>query len=177
MTSYDGNYQDGPAKPEWRSPLDGHNVEGTHLPQATLAMDVRIMQSFPINWWAVLAATVVKFMIGGMWFSPMLFLRPWQQLTGHTDESMKSNMAVATVKWIISSFIMAFILAHAVHYAGSKGPLEGAAVGFANWLGFIFVVQWDMNTATRAPFKLLALNTGSQLVALLIMGAILATWT
>jgi hypothetical protein len=138
-------------------------------------MDIS-MQTVPINWWAVLAATVVKFMIGGMWFSPMGVLRPWQQLTGNTDESMKGNMAVATVKWIISSFVMAFILVHAVHYAGAQGALQGAAVGFANWLGFIFVVQWDMNTATKAPFKLLVYNTGSQFIALLIMGAIFATW-
>jgi hypothetical protein len=135
-----------------------------------------MMQSFPINWWAVLAATVVKFVIGGIWFSPMGVLRPWQQLTGNTDESMKGNMGVAMIKWIISSFVMAFVLLHAVHYAGVQGPLAGALVGFANWLGFVFVVQWDMNTATRAPFKLLVFNTGSHFIALLIMGAILATW-
>jgi uncharacterized protein DUF1761 len=165
-------------RPEWRShPADAilWRLDIRDTPETS--MEIHIMQQFPINWWAVLAATVVKFMIGGMWFSPLLFLRPWQQLTGQTDESMKSNMAIATVKWIISSFIMAFVLLHAVHYAGASGLLQGAEVGFANWLGFIFVVQWDMNTATKAPFKLLALNTGSQLVSLLIMGAIFATWT
>jgi hypothetical protein len=133
-------------------------------------------QSFPINWWAVLVAAVVKFMIGGMWFSPMLFLRQWQALTGVTDEQMKGNMGMSMAKFAITSFIMSFVLVHAVHYSGAQGLAAGAFVGFINWLGFIFVVEWDMITASKRPFKLLVINTGSHLVALVIMGAILATW-
>ena len=34
-----------------------------------------------------------------------------------------------------------------------------------------------MIAATKGPTKLLALNTGNHLVALVIMGAILAVWT
>ena len=36
--------------------------------------------------------------------------------------------------------VMAFVLLHAVHYAGATTIGTGAAVGFFNWLGFIGVV-------------------------------------
>lgn len=40
------------------------------------------MQQFPINWWALLAAVVVRMVLGGLWYSPLLFLNRWMALTG-----------------------------------------------------------------------------------------------
>jgi hypothetical protein len=123
-----------------------------------------------------IAAVLVKVFVGALWYSPVLFLKQWQRLSGVTDEQMKGGMAKGFITWILGAVIMTFVLAHAVYYAGAKTLPLGAAVGFLNWLGFILVVQLDDWAAARRPTQLLLINAGSNLVALVIMGAILAAW-
>jgi hypothetical protein len=123
-----------------------------------------------------IVAVLVKVIVGALWYSPLLFLKPWQRLSGISDEQMKGGMAKGMITWIVGAVIMTFVLAHAVHYAGANTIALGAAVGFLNWLGFILVVQLDDWAAAKRPTQLLAINAGSNLVALVIMGAILAAW-
>ena len=35
-----------------------------------------------VNWLAVLAATVAAFVLGGLWYSPLMFARRWQAAAG-----------------------------------------------------------------------------------------------
>jgi len=134
------------------------------------------MQPVHINPLAFLVAVIAKFIIGSAWFSPALFLRPWQRLTGVTDEQMRGGMGKGIVIWIIGSLLMAFVLVHAVRYAGATNAPQGAAVGFFNWLGFVFVIGLEEYGAVKYPFKLVAIKTGGYLVELLVMGAIFAVW-
>jgi len=134
------------------------------------------MQPVPIHVPAFIVAVLVKFFVGWLWYSPVMFLKPWQQLSGITDEQMQGGMAKGIATWVIGAVLMTFVLAHAVFYAGASNSMQGAAVGFFNWLGFVLVVGLDDWAAAKRPTKLLAINTGSNLVALVIMGAILAVW-
>jgi len=134
------------------------------------------MQPVPIHPWPFIIAVLIKFFIGWIWYSPVLFLKNWQLLSGVTDEQMKGGMGKGIAIWIGGSILMAFILAHAVYYAGAKTFVQGAEVGFFNWIGFILVVALDAHAAEKKPFQLVLINTGSNLVALILMGGILAGW-
>jgi hypothetical protein len=134
------------------------------------------MQPVHINTVAFLIAVVAKFAIGWVWYSPLLFLRPWQQLTGITDERMRGGMAKSLAIWIVGSVVMAFVLVHAIRYAGATNPAQGAAVGFFNWLGFVLIVVLEEYAAAKYQFRLVAIKSGGYLVELVVMGAILATW-
>lgn len=132
------------------------------------------MQPVPIHPVTFIIAVLIKIVVGALWYSPVLFLKPWQRFSGVTDEQMKGGMAKGMMTWIIGALLMAFVLAHAVYYAGAKSAWTGAAVGFFNWLGFILVVQLDDWAAAKRPTGLLLINAGANLVALVIMGAVLA---
>ena len=93
------------------------------------------MQHFPINYVALLVAAVARFIVGGIWYSPALFGKPWQGLTHCTPEEMKARLPKIIPADLITSYIMAFVLVHAMHYAGATSAAQGAAVGFFNWLG------------------------------------------
>jgi hypothetical protein len=134
------------------------------------------MQSFPINWWAILLAVIVKQALGALWYSPVLFGKPWCELTGVSEAEMKAGLVKALIPDVIGSFLMAFVLVHAVHYAGANGGGQGAAVGFFNWLGFVAVATFGSVTFERRPLKLWLINNAYLLIALLIMGAIFAAW-
>ena len=134
------------------------------------------MQSFPINWWAILVAVIAKQAIGALWFSPVLFGPAWCGLAGVSEQEMKAGLVKALIPDVIAAFVMAFVLVHAVHYAGAQSLGQGAAVGFFNWPGFVAVATLGSVTFEKRPLKLYLINNAYWLIALLVMGAILAIW-
>ena len=47
-----------------------------------------------VNWIAILVAALLSFVLGGIWYSPVLFGKAWQREAGLTDEQLKNaNMA------------------------------------------------------------------------------------
>jgi len=134
------------------------------------------MKEIPINFWAVLVAAVAKMVVGAIWYSPPLFAGPWRALIGISEADMKAVLGKAMAVDFVGSLIMAFVLVHAVVYAGATTAVLGAAVGFLNWLGFVATVTIAQVTYERRPFRLFLINNGALLIALVIMGAILAVW-
>ena len=43
-----------------------------------------------INWLAAVAAAISAFLLGGLWYSPVLFAKPWMQASGVTEEKAKT---------------------------------------------------------------------------------------
>jgi hypothetical protein len=134
------------------------------------------MRHIPINFLALAVATLAKMVLGALWYSPVLFGNSWMKLVNCTPEQMKAVMPKALITDVIGTFIQAFVLVHAVHYAGADSIGLGAAVGFLNWLGFIAVTTLAITIYEKKPFKLFFINNGFQLLSLLIMGAIVAVW-
>ncbi len=97
-------------------------------------------------------------------------------MTGITEEQMKAGMGKALVVDFVGSLVMAFVLVHVIRYAGATTVLQGLAVGFFCWLGFVAVTTISTVTYERKPFKLFLLSNGYLLISLLAMGAILAVW-
>ncbi|MDB5350222.1 MAG: hypothetical protein JWN86_1469 [Planctomycetota bacterium] len=64
-----------------------------------------------INIWAVLAAILASGALGALWYSPVLFLRPWVRAAGREPKQDPMVYAVTLVSAVL------------------------AAVGFAVWLG------------------------------------------
>ncbi len=134
------------------------------------------MQEFPINWFAILGAVIIKQAIGAFWYSPVLFGPSWCKLAGVSEEQMKAGLVKALVPDVIGAAVMAFVLVHAVHYAGAQNWAQGAAVGFFNWLGFVAVATLGSVTFEKRPLQLYLINNAYLLLALLLMGAVLAVW-
>ncbi|MEO6014212.1 MAG: DUF1761 domain-containing protein [Devosia sp.] len=134
------------------------------------------MTQIPINLWAILVAALIRMVVGSVWFSPILFVKPWQALTGVTPESMQKGLAKAIVIDVVLSLVMAFVLFHAVVYAGALTLWAGAAVGLLNWLGFVVATHLPLWAYENRPFKLIAIGTGSNLVSMVLMGALFGVW-
>lgn len=139
------------------------------------------MPVIPVNWLAILVAAVISMVIGFLWYSPSLFGNQWIKLSGFTKEKMKgSTMGKIYGISFVVSLVTAFILTHALVFAGSflgtKGVNLGLMTGFWNWLGFIMPVQLTGWLFERKPFNLFLINTGYQLASLVGMGIVLALW-
>ena len=128
-----------------------------------------------LNIWAVLVAALSTFLIGGLWYSPAVFGKSWMLEKGFTEESLKGgNMA--------RIFGLAFFLAliAAINLAMFLGPEDkpemGALWGFATGFGWVATFVGTHYLFERKSFRLFLINAGYSVVALTVMGVILAAW-
>jgi hypothetical protein len=134
------------------------------------------MNAIPINYLAVLVAAIIRIAVGFVWYSPALFLKPWQQLTGISQETMRAGTPKAVAIDAVASLVMAFALANIIGASGITDWLNGAFAGFWVWLAFqamLLITLWGYE---NRPLKLIAINLGNNLIALVLMGALLAVW-
>src|SRR5712671_4778114 len=105
----------------------------------------------PINYLAVLVAGIVIFVLGGLWYSPVLFVKPWIALQNKTEEQMRAEAASANMPLmygsafltgLIIAWALALVLAHIgrdpmmTEAGGGVSVGHGAIIGFVCWLGF-----------------------------------------
>lgn len=126
-----------------------------------------------VNYPAILAAGVIHFAIGMIWYSPFLFGNLWLKLTGVAE--MKPNL-VDILLALGSSLIVAFVMAYMVLLSGAVTMIDGAIVGIIIEVGFIATLLLGDMIFEKKPFKLFLLRNGYNLVALAVIGAILAVW-
>lgn len=134
------------------------------------------MPSIPINWLAVIVAVVIRMAVGTAWYSPALFVKPWQALTGVTPESMKAGMGKAVGVDVVMSVLMAFAMANIIGASGITDWLNGALAGLWLWVGFVLATHLPLWGYENRPLKLIAINAGSNLVSIVLMGAVLGGW-
>jgi hypothetical protein len=133
------------------------------------------MQDFQLNYWALLVAALSTFMIGGLWYSPALFGKAWMRENGFTEESMKGrNM----IKIFGLAFVLGLIAAlNLAMFLGTESrPLWGAIWGFAAGFGWVATFVGTHYLFESKSFKLFLINAGYSIVALTVMGIILAAW-
>jgi len=135
-----------------------------------------------VNTWATLGAAVACMILGFLWYSPMLFAKPWMVAMGY-DPSDKARIAEMQkgvgAKYAISfltSLLSAFVLGKIIYHLAITTPLYGMKVGLAVWAAFVMTVQLTDKLFAGRPWNLFLINTGYQLVCFLAMGAILGRW-
>ena len=77
---------------------------------------------------------------------------------------------------VITTFVMTYVMASIVHLTGANDFWSGLWVGFWMWLGFVGTVGLGICLWEGKPFKLYLINTIYYIVALALMGGILASW-
>ena len=65
-----------------------------------------------LNWLAIITAGASAFVLGGLWYSPLLFAKRWMKETGITEETTRNaNMTRIFGLGFILSLMAAFFLA------------------------------------------------------------------
>lgn len=142
---------------------------------------VSYMTSYSVNILAVVVAAVASMAVGFVWYSPMVFGKMWMGMMGKSAKDtagMKKNSNMPMIMGVgyLSTLIMAYVLAVFIHIAGANTPTAGARVAFWAWLGFVATVTLGSVLWEKKPVQLYMLNAAHYLVALLVMGAVLAAW-
>jgi hypothetical protein len=140
------------------------------------------MHMHSLNWVAILVAAISTMVVGFLWYSPLLFAKPWMREMGYDPndkaktEEMKKSAGRAYGGSFVASLISAFTLALIFHGLRAEDWHFGIMASFHIWLGFVATVQFTGALFAKQSMKLFGINTGYQLVCYLVMGVILTLW-
>ena len=125
----------------------------------------------PVDWIGVLVSTVAAFVLGGLWYSPALFAKPWQQDTGLSDEQLNAAnkgkiFGGSFVLFAIGAIVFSMFIGPDPSLGFAVGA--GASVGIA-WVAFSFGVNYLFELK---PFRLFLINGGYNAVQFTLFGVI-----
>jgi hypothetical protein len=127
-----------------------------------------------VSWIAVLLCGVATLVIGGLWYSPLLFAKAWQREAGVSDEALKSgNPAVrfglTFVLGLIAAAVFALFIGDAM--TTPQATAAGAAAGLA-WVAASFGINYLFE---HRSLKLWLINGGYHTLQFTAFGAIIGT--
>lgn len=128
-----------------------------------------------LNFWAILAAALSAFVIGALWYSPLLFGRSWRLANGFQEGNPAPPDAKTFVISFAFSLVMAFNLAMFLSDAKTT-PSWGAIAGLLAGFGWVTMGIGIVSLFERRPWKYVLVNGGYLTVSLVTMGFILGTW-
>ena len=133
------------------------------------------MEPLHFQYPAVFAAALISFVIGGLWYSPILFSQAWMKACGITEGQAKAmNVAKVFGLALLANLVMAFNLAA---FLGAKATLQfGLFAGLATGLGWVAMSLGVIYLFEQRPFKLWLINSGYQVLTYTVMGGILGAW-
>jgi hypothetical protein len=127
-----------------------------------------------INWLAVALCAVSSLVLGGVWYSPLLFAKSWQQAAGLSDDQLKSgNMAKIFGLTLVLSFIAAAVFAMFLGPKFGVGP--AIAAGFSAGLCWVAASYGITYLFEHRPLKLWLVNGGYHTLQFTLFGAIIGS--
>lgn len=133
-----------------------------------------------INIWAALAAAASSFMLGGLWYSPVMFLKPWSRASGYgeLDQMAAKKEGKHPARVFGVSFVLAAISALVFAWWLGPNPPLGYAIchGLAAGAGLVAACFGINYQFAAKPTVLWAIDGGYHAVQFLIFGVILGLW-
>lgn len=133
------------------------------------------MENFYINHIAVLVCAVMSLVIGGLWWSPLMFAKAWQREVGLSDEQLKQmNPAKTFGLTFVFAYLASYNLAFFLGAPGTTwqwGIAAGMLAGF--WAIAIYVI---ISLFEQRTLKHMLINVGYIAVYFAVIGSILGIW-
>lgn len=134
------------------------------------------MENFYINHIAVAVCAFMSLVIGGLWYSPVLFQRVWQREAGISDEQMgKFNPLKIFALTFFLAWIMSYNLAFFLAAPGTTWKW-GIAAGLLAGIGWVVMQFIIISLFEQRSWKYMAINCGYVTVYFAAIGFILGIW-
>lgn len=133
-----------------------------------------------MNWLAVIAASLVGFVVGFLWYGP-LFGKKWLASVGMTEEdAQKGNMVKTFGFTFIFQFIMAYCLA--MFFYGDPEAASMITAGTGAFYGFLTGFGWVATALSvnalyeQKSWSYIFINGSFWIVVFTLMGLVLGAW-
>jgi hypothetical protein len=132
-----------------------------------------------LNWLAVIVAAIIYFALGALWYSNVLFAKPWQRAIGW-DASQPPQMNPLTyVVPGLAYLVMAVATGMIAKATGTDTLGEGIVLGIITGVGFalaLSLVGAFFTPNSPAPMTLFAITGAYNLIGFLILAVLISVW-
>jgi len=138
------------------------------------------MLDFHVSLLPLVVLALVNFVLSWLWYSPLLFAKPWMKALGidpqhQMSEAEKKRMPFLFLNGLAASALVVYGMMVLVNSVGAAGFSQGALVGLLVWAGF--ALTHSMNTMWEGRKTIvLVINNGLFLLSYAVYGGILAVW-
>ena len=132
-----------------------------------------------VNYWAVLVAAAAVFVLGWLWYSPLLFYKPWMRLRGMDPVAAMAGAKMPGGKLLIEfarCLVLAYVIARFMARLGVSGWIGAVDFGLFLWIGFPVILLTGSVLWENIPWKVAAIHGGDWLVKLLAIPIIVTAW-
>ncbi|MCB0611038.1 MAG: DUF1761 domain-containing protein [Lewinellaceae bacterium] len=134
------------------------------------------MESGNLNHLAVIAAALSTFVLGALWFSPILFGKAWMVENNLTEEDLKKG---SMAKILGLALIFALVMAYNLGFFLADPSVDfkmGALYGFLTGFGWVAMAIFTIGLFERKTWRYMLINAGYMIVSFTVMGMILGAW-
>lgn len=131
-----------------------------------------------INYKLIVIASVVNFILGALWYSPLMFGKWWAQImemSHHSKEELQKIQKEMTPFYALQFFLSLIFTWELAHALVSAVEVNHYFLAFITWFGFVMPIQvgsviWG-NTKKKYWCKQLFVMLSFQLVSIIV-----STW-
>jgi len=123
----------------------------------------------------IVISAVAQCFLGALWYG-VIFKKSWMKLVGFAEDQKPGYQIFRVVASLVGCFLLSFVLAHILGWAGSITALDGASIAILCWFGFMAPQIFTQHIFEGRRVNLLAINAAYWLLAMAIGGAILAAF-
>ena len=127
-----------------------------------------------VNWWAILVATVMAFVLGGIWYGPV-FGQAWLDALGKTEDDIEPSASPFVISFF-TALLTAVVLAWLIIATGMTGLMNGLLLGLLTGIGFIATAMASDSAFCGWSLKLFLIQSGYRVLYSILMGGILGAW-
>jgi hypothetical protein len=132
-----------------------------------------------VNYLAILVAAMVVFVLGWLWYSPLLFYKPWMRARGMDPAVAMAGAKMPAGKLVVElvrCILLAYIIARFVALLGVSNWMVAVHFGFFLWIGFPVILLTGSVLWENIPVKVAAIHAGDWLVKMLVIPIIVSVW-
>ena len=134
------------------------------------------MEARRLNSLAIAAATVVVFVEGSLYYSPLMFGPLWLRLSGMDPSAGPKVSPWAVVAEIARGFVLTYVVAWLLARLSDANWKSAAGLGLWLWVGFPLMLLSGSVMWQGVSWKIAAIHAGDWLAKLLLITAIVGAW-
>lgn len=134
------------------------------------------MDQIHLNHWAILACAALNLLIGGLWYSPLLFHRAWLEAAGLDEARAQAGHPAKT---LVPAFLLGYAMAYNLAFFLGEADTTwtwGAAAGFLAGFGWATLALAVIALFEKRPIRYILINGGYVTIFFTAMGIILGLW-
>jgi len=131
-----------------------------------------------MNYFAIVVAAIASFVLGAVWYSPLLFGKAYMEVRGMNPDAMADMRPPAweLLGEFARNLVVAFVLAHFVVRLGVADWKGAVQLGLWVGVGFQAMLLMGAVLHEKMPWTLYAIHAGDALVKTLLVTVILGVW-